>query len=1371
MINSITLYSKTGTNKGSLPVLPGTTYKCELMTNEYIDLQVSMPRTANIFALGDYILYNNKKYKILELDVKSHTYSGGYKYQQKFYAEWEEWARRCFFYDRGTGYEAGWKMTQRPGAFLDLVCSNLSEQNFGTWLYRVDAKLTDMKLCSFEETTDIVSALNTIAETWDAEWWLTYEEDGNYINLGACNIETDTITLEDITDIKGITKAESQNANKATRLYCFGSDRNISRYYRKLLQFTAQDATLMDKVNAKLPTGYTAAVIDGGRRLNVSMWDDDCYTYRAERSFTSSQVKAGNGLVRCSTEDSVTLGTWDRCNLDMNDQSGQFTTNFKANLRLTAKVKDSSAAAKFSKVDAYLVIKRVDNTSSKEIYRERLPIEAGENIAKTRALDITTTIPMYNGEAYYWNVELNYMVTFAGMDENWPERYFCEVGVYLENINIKYRSNNPSVAATLKIGNTTYNGIFNPLFCNEDSDYYNMIAYTGARVANGTQYYINNINKYDVPASCFTSMYKNVKDGVAESHLMPPQEPLYRGTNGQLYYESEKVAGADYDLVYDGLGYVDAKDSLTNDEVIEGVVMFDDVYPRQICAITAIDTDELEEEVENDEETPQKYPVYYIKADELTGFKSKDWAIAGVDLKVTFQTGDMAGMIFDVVAIEDEYLGSDDVYETYFKIVRNEDYGIKTPNYSLKPKVGDTFILSGFNTDFIDASYVPKAEKELVYECLEYIKEITADTSTYTCSMNPISCIQRGITSLPIGTPVLLSSPIYGEYTSRIRGIEKQLDDRAITYIIGKQKQYSRFATLEQAISGLTYGSSYAYNGFKANGVSADDMNEAIEAAIKKHDAEAETKYLHKDVEDVAEEQIRFKKGIVFGETTDFQGGMSGAKFWHNGSGWCLQCDYLQVTKQMSAKEVKVDEVNHVGGQLLLTSAECVVEYVEETSTLYKVYYSAVDNRNKAVKNMWKIGDMAYCQSCNIDKGTTSNFTNRYYWMLVMGMGKSDDGKYYYISLSKTQRDSSGINAVTTDYTSVPMQGDCIVQLGHVAQKARQGAMFISGGEAGQYIAVYNGIKTFNMPQPKIYISPESVKITADEIKLASAGVLELLSNQLVCKNTSDEKTAWLDDLGNFTTAGIQSQLINKVNSRAKFLDTFVPMPSEELVYPPAYTASDWKDETNIYNEAYPVGDNNSSYIETLAVAPISDKEVVTASSGNRSANTFVSLDMRCAQGVIEISHVPAYMDGVTTFIGIVLPYFAYDVMNQDEWSTTFMRTPTKMNGSLEFVTMQQLKSLIGRKLTIINKTGKVLYILNESSSFIPVESDDYVTLEFVGEAYEDAHVHYTDAYGNVTDRDIKTCLYNWRKVTEECFYTMNDSYLNHDNFGLDFEI
>ena len=117
-----------------------------------------------------------------------------------------------------------------------------------------------------------------------------------------------------------------------------------------------------------------------------------------------------------------------------------------------------------------------------------------------------------------------------------------------------------------------------------------------------------------------------------------------------------------------------------------------------------------------------------------------------------------------------------------------------------------------------------------------------------------------------------------------------------------------------------------------------------------------------------------------------------------------ITTEYLTVTKQAHFFELIIDKIKSVGGQLIMTPANCIADYVKNgpqgtigyddndqpiTGPLYyDVYFRSVDEYNRReITNDWWQYDQAICQNFNNARtGRTQNVQNKYYWRLVTGI-------------------------------------------------------------------------------------------------------------------------------------------------------------------------------------------------------------------------------------------------------------------------------------------------------------------------------------------------------------------------------------------------
>ncbi len=120
---------------------------------------------------------------------------------------------------------------------LSVVLSNLEALNYtlserSVHVLHVDETVEDAAKSIQYDNTNILDALTKIAEAWECEWWIT----DNVIHLGRCEYG-DPVKLEIGKEVAEMSVNESRS-NYATRIYAFGSTRNIPGSYRKECRVT-----------------------------------------------------------------------------------------------------------------------------------------------------------------------------------------------------------------------------------------------------------------------------------------------------------------------------------------------------------------------------------------------------------------------------------------------------------------------------------------------------------------------------------------------------------------------------------------------------------------------------------------------------------------------------------------------------------------------------------------------------------------------------------------------------------------------------------------------------------------------------------------------------------------------------------------------------------------------------------------------------------------------------------------------------------------------------------------------------------------------------------------------------------------------------
>lgn len=155
--------------------------------------------------------------------------------------------------------------------------------------------------------------------------------------------------------------------------------------------------------------------------------------------------------------------------------------------------------------------------------------------------------------------------------------------------------------------------------------------------------------------------------------------------------------------------------------------------------------------------------------------------------------------------------------------------------------------------------------------------------------------------------------------------------------------------------------------------------------------------------------------------------------------------DYITIRRAADFRSITIHELRYIGGELAITPAAMQVSKVERLGrdgnvvaddvepAKFKCYFDTDDSKGeKKVYNEFVVGDQARCQQFGIDAGTHEFVKTKYYWRLVVEVGKD------YIVLSNTDKDKLT--------TSEPSVNDNIVQLGYryEGQDNRQAAIILS---------------------------------------------------------------------------------------------------------------------------------------------------------------------------------------------------------------------------------------------------------------------------------------------------------------------------------------
>ena len=259
-------------------------------------------------------------------------------------------------------------------------------------------------------------------------------------------------------------------------------------------------------------------------------------------------------------------------------------------------------------------------------------------------------------------------------------------------------------------------------------------------------------------------------------------------------------------------------------------------------------------------------------------------------------------------------------------------------------------------------------------------------------------------------------------------------------------------------------------------------------------------RFLSKLKSDTARGLINFLKGLTFGDSIQnigFAKGLKGFKVWMDSYGKAHgQIDYLEVIGKAIFRSLQIDEYKHIGGNIVLSGANAIIEKVVPATGGWKCYLHT-DDGDKAVTNDWEPGDQALCQTFNIKAGVYENVSNRYYWRCISEVAQKTDTEEAYIVITddETYRDKSIEN-------DEPKAGDNVVLCGHntlwdiahgvdltLHRNRMNVTMITTSKEEGGTIEVYRNVHDFSLSKDNaiFHLSSNNICMNSQRFEWISA--------------------------------------------------------------------------------------------------------------------------------------------------------------------------------------------------------------------------------------------------------------------------------------------
>lgn len=258
----------------------GSTGRYSLGKEDYITLPFNVLTPIN-FKMGDYVDLSGildeslggkfaKIYEIVDLPIPAYDQStGGYNYELRLDAYYWKWKNKKFKYmPEVAGQEASWNLTAPLDMQLGVFLRNLQALGYryrgNDFDFSIDSSVENSaKLMSYENI-NLLDALTDMAETWDCEWWV----EDNIIRFGRCE-NGDAVRIELGVEAQEMPRSESQGTY-ATRVYAFGSTRNIPSDYRPVDETVVVNGIVQKRLMLPEGTPYIDAYrYKDGKRVYI----------------------------------------------------------------------------------------------------------------------------------------------------------------------------------------------------------------------------------------------------------------------------------------------------------------------------------------------------------------------------------------------------------------------------------------------------------------------------------------------------------------------------------------------------------------------------------------------------------------------------------------------------------------------------------------------------------------------------------------------------------------------------------------------------------------------------------------------------------------------------------------------------------------------------------------------------------------------------------------------------------------------------------------------------------------------------------------------------------------------------------------------
>ena len=246
-----------------LTTLPneGCKRKFTLMKEDYITLKFSL-ESPIFFKLGSCVECDFGLFEVCDLQKPVfNANTAGYDYELQLDAHYWKWKNKIFKYTpEVAGQEASWNLTASLDVQAGIVLRNLKALGYAykgqDFVFSIDSTVENKALLMTYDNINILDACFSMAKKWDCECWVTE----NIIHFGRCE-SGDAVDFEIGKNVQEMPQSESQSTY-ATRIYAFGSTKNIPSDYRPVDETVVLNGVVQKRLMLPEGTPYIDAYPD-----------------------------------------------------------------------------------------------------------------------------------------------------------------------------------------------------------------------------------------------------------------------------------------------------------------------------------------------------------------------------------------------------------------------------------------------------------------------------------------------------------------------------------------------------------------------------------------------------------------------------------------------------------------------------------------------------------------------------------------------------------------------------------------------------------------------------------------------------------------------------------------------------------------------------------------------------------------------------------------------------------------------------------------------------------------------------------------------------------------------------------------------------